>query len=510
MQIFKSQSGFIGGAYIATLVASVAMLGTLITLTAGLAQKVGTTQSDLNTKKNIDRLAEYILANKISNIDGDRYLELPRMYYTKTQPNPEGDTQQWEQSAMGFIEPLLTTINNQEVDLRDTIGKDAYGRDFRICSINLQDIVPPYVANGRREVQANTTLLMKQSVFAIISYGQNGTPEYTCNYALNETPVNGSDDQIRLIKYGEVLEHANANRRALLHNGVPTCTALQTLEYTNVQDGDGNATGEHSWNCRDNYMNFVNQDYSSHGLRRCLDSQRLALNADGTLGCRVVDQLANQVPENINMGRLAAGICYRGYAIGALSSVANDNYSFRCDRLSSYGDEIGPPSVSLSIPLLASSCDFQASGGQFKALYQSRDGTLRCLGMPSSLLSGSNCSGRPYIVFDRGKLFCFAGNLSFEVKQTCQPNQILEFQTVTNNTQCLESNNTQEPRNWIIPYSDTRTSCRAGDFIMHDGTNYVCLDRFELLTRVTPSSSCNGHQMVSWDETNKKFKCIYR
>ncbi len=512
MSILKSQSGFIGGAFVATLVASVAMLGTLITLTAGMAQKVGVTQSDLNSKKTIDRLTEYVLQNKVSNIDDDSYLELPRMYYQRNQPNPPTDDDWDEQYDYGYIEPLITIIDGHEVDLRDTIGKDSFGKDFQICSTNLQS---PYLEdddNGRREHLAPSAIL-RTPVFAIISSGPNGNFENpNCSTILAEIVYPNSDDRIKIIKYGQVLEYANAKRLALLRDGVPECTRTQSLEYVNVTDDDGNPTGAQVWQCRDNYMGFAAQDFSGAGqgsFTQCMDSERLALNSDGTLSCVVVDQLANRVPENVHMGKLAAGICHRGYAIGSLMSTSDNTFSFRCQRLESYGDEAGPEAREVTIPLHTRSCDIDVQPDQFRALYQSRDGTMRCLGMPRNLLSGSDCSGRPYIIFDRGKLYCFAGDLSYVTHQTCLPNQILQFQTITNNVQCLDGTG-QDPRNWIVPYGAAHQSCATGDYIVHDGTNYICMKNDEFIRTVTPAMSCNARQMISWDEGNRKFRCIFR
>lgn len=529
MSILKSQSGFIGGAFVATLVASVAMLGTLISLTAGMAQKVGVTQGDLNSKKTADRLVEYILENKVRNIDTDsdiEWLELPGQFHRYDYPVTDsgepindgyptsGDFDQYDRLP-GFLERF-----DPNDEIRQALGKDANGNHFRICSGNLQTNSSTQIGrNNRFEIQVTTVQISNRDylripVLAIIGAGPNGqldSEDRLCGTIFTSNTVD-EDDTLKIIKYGQVLEYANAKRLALLRDGVPECTRTQSLEYVNVTDDDGNPTGAQVWQCRDNYMGFAAQDFSGAGqgsFTQCMDSERLALNSDGTLSCVVVDQLANRVPENVHMGKLAAGICHRGYAIGSLMSVSDNTFSFRCQRLESYGDEAGPEAREVTIPLHTRSCDIDVQPDQFRALYQSRDGTMRCLGMPRNLLSGSDCSGRPYIIFDRGKLYCFAGDLSYVTHQTCLPNQILQFQTITNNVQCLDGTG-QDPRNWIVPYGAAHQSCATGDYIVHDGTNYICMKNDEFIRTVTPAMSCNARQMISWDEGNRKFRCIFR
>ncbi len=512
----KSQSGFIGGAFVASLVASVAMLGTLIALTAGMAQKVGVTQQGVNSISAADKLAKYILNNKIQNIDDDEYLELPRI-----QENMEGEDQDdnenngnWsEELNSGFIEPLNVTVNGSTVDLRNTLGKDAFGNYFKFCSVNIQTNTMPLANTGRREVfKANIPIAIRQIVFVIISGGEDGivqTTDCTATITLG-TPASGSDDRVKLIRYGDVLEQKYGRRLELLSDEIPNCAADKSLEY--IPDANGGFT----WSCTDKYMGFVKQltdlynpGTGRHNFDACSPAQRLSLDDQGRLTCRSIDALANQIPEDVNMSRLAAGLCRRGYYVDGLS-ISSGKYNFNCHRMASYGAEIGDVTETSSMTENAASCAISVNGDQFKARFRGRDGIVRCIAMPRSIISSGDCAAKPLIFYDRGLMLCFnAGGSGMSSVQHCQANEVLQFQTITNQVRCIALQ-TEERRDWIIPYSSTRPSCHNTDYVMNDGTNYVCMTREELLGYVAPTAVCSNYQMIAWDEASKKMKCIQR
>ena len=550
-QLKPLQRGFVGGAYVAMLVVSVAALGTLISSSANIANKIATSQTVINNQNVMDKLAQYLIQNTARDVDADGLLEMPEQWYQPAIKNAPVESPAYDPQTPGFLP--------NDMGIPDILKIDAFNKPFQICSVDLgiapvplnqNNRLPDEIVSSNPAEANNVTNNLNRVVFAIISGGENGaTDTRDCNAIVFERSLN-VDDRVRLITYGELVDGQSSQRIGLMRREPPVCAATESLDLR--RDGNGNP----EWFCRANYMAFATRP-----LPTCNVLQRLVLNPDGTLSCQNLNTIGNQVPENIPLDKTDAGMCRYGYYMAGVqyydtiglfegSSPSNPYLWYTCARMDGYNDLIAWSSYEVFSKVSTQSCqglnsvwqgmftnaqkEQLAAQNKFQAMYRSRDGVIRCMTMPSNLLTEpvSGTPGQqpgcmwttarypqtafrqwvfPYTAFffDRGKILCGHrnGGSSMSAQSVCLPNEQLEWQTVTNTYSCRP---VADPKNWVIPYSPAHPTCSTGDIVLSDGNTNYCMDRLSILSSITWGSSCLPTQMLSWDEVAMRFKCIYR
>ncbi len=474
----------------------ISILGTLISLSAGTAKKISTTQIAINTADIAERFDQFIVQNQAltRDIDNDGFLELPEQWCLPNSaltPNPEDCDPVWP----GFVPDTVEFSS-----IRNTLVKDAYQQDFRICSFDIGDQTSHPLRLPGNSNPSKFTDILNDPVFAIISLGPDGLLETDCPNAVAKDPI--GDDQVRVLTYAEVHHGQIANRLQLVRNEIPECTATQALE---VQLDE--LTGEYSWVCKDNYMPYATQD-----LPDCNIYERVVVNEDGEFECKELQDIGGFIAENISLSRIASPICRKGYKLADLISVSPEKeLQLRCSRLGSYPVGIGAPTEDVILPApTGNSCNAaNAKPGNFLVRYRARDGSSPCLNMPEAFVAQAGCNGDDTIVFDVDSFLCFDSSLTARISSVCLEDEYAEFTTVEGVVQCKKYN---ERNNWIIPRAEIN-GCNVNDIIVGESitdTNnkYYCKTPDELLATVAPAASCGVNELVIWDAATDKFKCV--
>ncbi len=475
----------------------ISILGTLISLSAGTAKKISTTQVAINTADIADRFGQFIVQNQAltRDIDNDGFLELPEQWCLPNSaltPNPEDCD---PVTTPGFIPDTA-----EFTPIRNTLAKDAHEQDFRICSVDIgtQDSWPLRSASQTPYTEFKD--ILNEPIFAIISLGPNGELNTTCDNALAKNP--GGDDQVRVLTYAEVHHGQIANRLQLVRNEIPECTATQALE---VQLDE--LTGQYGWTCKDNYMPYATQD-----LPDCNIYERVVVNEDGEFECKELQDIGGFIAENISLSRIASPVCRKGYKLTDLISVSPEKeLQLRCSRLASYPAGIGSPTEDVILPApTGNSCNAaNAKPDNLLVRYRARDGSSPCLNMPVAFVAQAGCDANDTIVFDVDSFLCFDSSLTARISSVCLEDEYAEFTTVEGVVQCKKYN---ERNNWIIPRADIN-GCNINDIIVGESitdTNnkYYCKTPDELLATVAPAASCGVNELVIWDAAVNKFKCV--
>lgn len=494
-----SQKGFIGGVYVAAMVISVSILGSLISLSANTAKKIGVTQTYVNNDNVADRLAAYLITHAARDIDADNILELPPAWYALDRALPGEGEPTWNyQNTPGYLP------NTPEVaSIRATLGLDAARNPFRVCSSDIGTQGSVGRTPGLVDI-TDMTNVMRQPIFAIISTGNNATLQTNCQYAYVNRPL--GDDRVKVITYAELIDNQYSNRLTLFRDNPPSCTATQSLEFVETVSETGDPSL--GWICRDNYMPLATQP-----LPNCTGAERLVVNANRLFECRRIERVAYLVPETVSLNQLAAPICRRGYQINSASTYIQGGQTaltFNCARLASYGDEVGGASENLNVGVPDTSCGMTAPADKFVGMYRGRDGIMRCTGMPLTMLAGSGCSATNRIVYDRGQILCFDSAYSLLNRHSlCAANQYPEYETITGTMTCRDGSSSIA-RNWIVPYSDVNPigNCTVGGIVLGDANRFYCAHPDDFLKMITPDSSCGANEYLTWSTITHKFLCI--
>ena len=172
-------------------------IGGIVTMVVRTSERVEQAQTRMNTQQIQDKLAQYLIDNKATDVDGDGILELPEQWQYPNAPNATAQapalnttnfSEQNTAALSGFLRPSASAPSGQAGSVGTVVTPDPYSPEDTPGFIPLNANVPE-----------NLLFDADGNLFRVCSY------KFTLNGTINDTEPNRTHTPLARLSFDEAL-----------------------------------------------------------------------------------------------------------------------------------------------------------------------------------------------------------------------------------------------------------------------------------------------------------------